>query len=293
MSEQVSRISSESPFIQQRALEEEVNKGSVLPVTTPAASKVNDTLIIENVNTKPVDATNAKATSVLPPDTSSYFSGLMDQLDHIDRSIAQAQEELNNPELRDNLDHLSPEDHAVLSHALNTATAYVDLATQGNFTQKMAIGMSEILQLVNEMRHLVGAGYHADMQRNLSNMMRQYDAKIEHMYEAAKADFSAGLAKGIGGIGAGAIGAIPVVGAAGQISSGTGDTIGAIYQYKADKEKAEQAKMEGLIAGSQNILDGNKKFYESLKQWTDETRSNVQKIVEDSESSKQSTIRNI
>lgn len=285
-------MSSESPFIQQHALEE-VNKGSILPVATPTASKVNDTLIIENANTKPVDGMNAKAVSVLPPDSSAYFSGLMGHLDDIDSNIAQAQAELKDPQLRDNLDHLSHEDHAVLSHALNTATAYVNLARQGNFTERMAIGMSEILQLVNEMRRLMGEGYHTDMQQQRSNMMKQYDAKITHMYEAAKAEFSASLAKGIGGIGAGAIGAVPIVGAAGQISSGIGDTVGAVYQYTADKEKAEQARMEGLIAGSQNRLDEFTKFYDSLKQWTADTRSNVQKTIEDSESSKQGTIRNI
>lgn len=294
MSESLSRIPSERTFIQQHSTEDASKAGAMqAPIKDAGTQTVNTGLVIDTIQPLSTSGLQAKSAAVLPPDSASYFSHLNANLDHLDHAITQAQASLNDPQFANNLNTLNKEDHATLSHALNTADDYVGLSRSQGFTQKMAIGMSEILQLVNQMRRLMGESYHNDMQQQRSNMMKQYDAKIEHMYEAAKADFSAGLARGIGGIGAGAIGAIPVVGAAGQISSGTGDTVGAIYQYKADKEKAEQARMEGLIAGSQNRLDEFSKFYDSLKQWTADTRSNVQKTIEDSESSKQGTIRNI
>lgn len=258
-------------------------------------------LRIENSTTRLPANTTASTEGALPPDSAEYLSGVLGQFQGLQDNIQGANgalPSLNSPAFTHNLNTLSPEEQQSSVHALTTASAYLHLSSAAlmadpSHAQKVSIGLSEILQLVNELRRTMGKTYHADMQQQRTLMMKGYDAKIAEMLKAAESDYAAGLARGIGGVVGGTISVIPIVGGAGQIATGAGDIVAAVKQYEADKARAEQTKFEGVIAGAQNRLEEFGKFYDSLKQWVGDMVSNVQKTIEDSESAKQGITRNI
>lgn len=260
------------------------------------------TLSVENDNKKPLFLTcGYRPGTPAISNASEHLNGVLGQFQGLQgkiQSTSLSLPDLKSPELAHNLQGLNPIEHQASSRALNHASAYLHLSSAAlmadpSHAQTVSIGLSEILQLVNELRRTMGETYHADMEGQRTQMMKGYDAKISAMLEAAENDYAAGLARGIGGVVGGTISVIPIVGGAGQIATGAGDIVAAMKQYEADKARAEQTKFEGVIAGAQNRLEEFGKFYDSLKQWVGDMVSNVQKTIEDSESTKQGITRNI
>ncbi len=304
MSESIHTLSNNSrPLIPQPTIDTQAKQGPLVSMDTVASKSTVDlhqpTLRIENSTTShaPLRSTGEMMTT----DVGQYLNGVLGQFQTLQgqiQTMSTSLPDLNSPEFANNLSTLRPEEHQILGHALNTASAYLHLSSAAlmadpSHAQKVSIGLSEILQLVNELRRTMGETYHADMQGQRTQMMKGYDAKISAMLEAAENDYAAGLARGIGGVVGGTISVVPIVGGAGQIATGAGDIVAAMKQYEADKARAQQTKFEGVIAGAQNRLEEFGKFYDSLKQWVSDMVSNIQKTIEDSESTKQGIVRNI
>ncbi len=304
MSESIHSLSSSSrPIIPKPTVDTESKQVGLASVDTVVSKSTvgisQPTLHIESGTTShaPVTGTGGMLTT----DVGQYLNGVLVQFQALQSEIQSTSADLpdlHSPDFANNLSTLSPEEQQTTSRALNNASAYLQLSSAAlmadpSHAQKVSIGLSEILQLVNELRRTMGKTYHEDMQGQRTQMMKGYDAKISAMLEAAKNDYAAGLARGIGGVVGGTISVVPIVGGAGQIATGAGDIVAAMKQYEADKARAEQTKFEGVIAGAQNRLEEFGKFYDSLKQWVGDMVSNVQKTIEDSENTKQGIARNI
>lgn len=263
-------------------------QASTAPINTPSLPN-SENLVIDNGNNSIQSLSSS--TSAVPVNSSDYFSSAATSLNSLLNKVGEAQSSLNSPGFQSNLNGLNSEQLAVGSHALNNANEYV--SGFQSYSQKAAIGLSEILQLVNELRRTMGKAYHTDMETQRTNMMKQYDAKIGSMLEAAKKDYAAAISRGVGQIAAGTVGWVPIIGGGSQGFTGIGETVGGAYQYEADKARADVASMEGAIANSQSVHDQFSKYYDDLKTTLGDMVQNVQKTVEDSESSKQGITRNI
>lgn len=218
------------------------------------------------------------------------LTALSAQIDTLDSSVSTTKTQNQDPT---ELNALSQDEKNNLSTFLKTATSCVDATAADPFAAKFSTDMSAILQLVQKLRRTMGEAYHNDMQGMRTDMSKQYDAKVDEMYKAAKSDFNASLAKGIGDITAGVVGVLPVVGSLGSIASGAGEIASGSYKYSADKSRARQTEMEGAIATTQSLMEEFGKFYDSLKQYCADARENVSKIKSESDATTQTITRNI